>query len=493
MSDSGETLRRRPEPWGSDKAHLPTLSRTLAEHERRLRGRPDGRGAPRDGTIARDAGCSPASYHAFKASGPDRRLPSVVHLAGLCDALGVPFGATFDRESDPRVYTRDGVRWRLSGEVGDSQTQCQRLAAHLYFAGLPADEIWAWLARVRAADGRGLPTPTDKKEEIHWMVRGALSFGLVTLSHAYDTRPDFAYPVNGDVDISVEPRQTQLLADLQDDELATRLTAALAAEAPEGDGPTVYVAKNVGHGGFELDPAAPFTVARIGHHVMRTFLATHPRAHFIGLGGGAHVETFVRSMGAGSSPLPDTLGGAHRYQLHPLTHEVHPDHELGLAADLVGAFQQRVGNLVNPGQVSAPTGRDFEATENPKRPSLPNTGALHVGVYGCGDGEDRGWMTLLLKLAQVLPEPMPVTDVALNLLDAQGRPVEVKDKTGLLLQLGVDLLEIKRVASSPRTLGLLLTSGPKKGLPIVAVARAGAASVIVCDQWAAKAALGALG
>ena len=55
--------------------------------------------------------------------------------------------------------------------------------------------------------------------------------------------------------------------------------------------------------------------------------------------------------------------------------------------------------------------------------------------------------------------------------------------------LGVNLQELRAVAADERKLSLMLTSGTHKGAAIVAAARSGAASAIVCDERAAARAL----
>jgi DNA-binding transcriptional regulator LsrR (DeoR family) len=111
---------------------------------------------------------------------------------------------------------------------------------------------------------------------------------------------------------------------------------------------------------------------------------------------------------------------------------------------------------------------------------------LDVAVFGCGDLESDGWLEQILRGVTIAPGASPATDVCLNLLDEEARPIPLSKGREFV---GISLADIRRLVGRDDRLAVLLTSGPAKGLPLVVASRAGCADTIVCDQAAARAAL----
>jgi DNA-binding transcriptional regulator LsrR (DeoR family) len=164
----------------------------------------------------------------------------------------------------------------------------------------------------------------------------------------------------------------------------------------------------------------------------------------------------------------------------------------GLATDLVAEMQYRAGSFLNPQLIDAPTQRTRYQKPGEVVSNLPPAGSTSLAVFGCGDREDQGWLRHLLEFLKLDHDHAPVTDVGLNLLSADGEEVPIPDVDGQAVQYGVDMTEIRGLAQGRGKLAMLVTSGPSKGIPIVAIVRAGAANSILCDQKAARAVLAEL-
>lgn len=458
-----------------------SIREPLIRLEKQRRGR--SRKLPLDKDIAKAAGIAASTYSGFKAEKKDRRqTATLAQIVDLARYFRVPVETFFEENPGFFLHERHGVRWKLRGEVSGTREQALRLAAIGVLSGEPIDDISQWVGRLR--ESAGLTAAPLDHHELRWMTRGALGLGLVefVLSESQD--------------------------EIRDDDLASKLRTALQAtpEAKEHQlrAPEVAVVRNLASETLELDPIAPFLIARVAHRMVADFLRRHPEAFTLGIAGGFHVGTFVRTIGAASSPLPDTPGSDKRFIIVPLTLEPMFEHRFILADALAGEMVGLAAQLLGPRRVDAPSFKPFGYMADQEINPLMTDSVirvrqhysdLSVAVFGCGDQNDDGWISHMLTTLALTPEPRhkPETDVCLNMLSADAKHTPLPDEGKSQRRfLGVGLQELRRLTDHPDKLSLLLASGEQKGLPLSLVLRAGCASAVVCDQRAATAAIEAL-
>jgi transcriptional regulator with XRE-family HTH domain len=456
------------------------IRKPLIRLEKQRRGR---KKLPLDKEIAQAAGIAPSTYSGFKAEKNDKRMSATLaQIVALARYFRVPVETFFEESPGLFLHELHGVRWKLRGEVSGTREQALRLAAIGVLFGEPIEEIAEWIRRLRESAGF-TAAPLDDRE-LRWMTRGALGLGLVefVLSESQD--------------------------EIRDDDLASELCAALQAtpDAQERQlrTPEVAVVRNLASETLTLDPIAPFLIARVAHRMVADFLRQHPAAFTLGIAGGFHVGTFVRTIGAVSSPFPDTPGSDKRFTIVPLTLEPMFEHRFILADALAGEMVGRVAQLLGPGRVDAPSFKPFGyLVDREIRPLVTDSvirvrqhyGDLSVAVFGCGDKSEDGWISYMLSSLGLTPEPphTPETDICLNMLSGNAEHTPLPDDGNAKRRfLGVGMQELHRLTASPDKLALLLASGEKKGLPLSIALRAGCASAVVCDQLTARAAIEAL-
>ena len=453
-----------------------SIREPLVRLEQQRRGREK---SPLDKDIAEAAEIAASTYSSFKAEKDEKRhTATLAQIVALARYFRVPVETFFEENPDLFLHERHGVRWKLRGEVSGTREQALRLAAIGVLFGEPIDEIAEWIRRLR--ESAGLTAAPLDDHELRWMTRGALGLGLVEfiLSESQD--------------------------EIRDDDLASQLCAALEAEERQLPMPQVAVVRNLASENFTLDPIAPFLIARVAHRMVADFLRQHPAAFTLGIAGGFHVGTFVRTIGAVSSPFPDTPGSDKRFTIVPLTLEPMFEHRFILADALAGEMVGRAAQLLGPRRVDAPSFKPFGYMVDREITPLVTDSVirvrqhysdLSVAVFGCGDKNDDGWISYMLSYLALTPEPphTPETDVCLNMLSASAKHTPLPDEGKSQRRfLGVELQELKRLTANPDRLSLLLASGEQKGLPLSIVLRAGCASAVVCDQLAARAAIEAL-
>jgi transcriptional regulator with XRE-family HTH domain len=455
-----------------------TIRDALLRAERILRG---GGSTPKDHEIAREAGFARTTYAEFKkgGQGTPRQSPTLSQLEGLSRIFRMPVEFFFDRRKDPFSWQRKdlGMRWRYQLRAATDREQAHRLAADGVARGDAPAEIAERIGKLWASGGY-LAGPPDEAT-LRWMARGGFAMRLVEL----------------------EP--TEHLEELQDLELAKRLREALSKVKPaDVEQLRVRVVRNVAHPSFLHDPAAPYLVARLAHRVVADFLRANPSVFNLGIAGGIHVGSFVRTIGAATSPFPDLPGGDKRYMIVPLTMEPLFEHRLWLSDPLAGEMRARTAELLGPDRVRAPSFRAAGFLLDAKNGKLDRESLAHVrelfsdldlAVFGCGDTADDGWIGHALRKLDLKPTATPETDVCLNLLDRSGEEIALYQNEHRRELAGVRLPDIRRLARRDNKLALLLTSGARKGLPLTLVVRAGCADTIVCDQAAALSALEMLG
>jgi transcriptional regulator with XRE-family HTH domain len=475
-----ELLRRRKKNVSQYQVSRLSIREPLIRLEAQRRGREK---SPLDKEIAEAAGIAASTYSGFKVENEDKRLTATLaQIVALARYFRVPAETFFEENPGLFLHERHGVRWKLCGEVSGTREQALRLAAIGVLLGEPIEEIAGGIRRLRES-AELTAAPLDD-HELRWMTRGALGLGLVefVLSESQD--------------------------EIRDDDLASELCAALEAtpdwkkrQLPK---PEVAVVRNLASETFTLDPIAPFLIARVAHRLVADFLRRHSTAFTLGIAGGFHVGTFVRTIGAVSSPFPDTPGSDKRFIVVPLTLEPLFEHRFILADALAGEMVGRAAQLLGPRRVDAPSFKPFGyLVDREIKPLLRDSvirvrqhySDLSVAIFGCGDKNDDGWISYMLSYLALTPEPphAPATDVCLNMLSGKAEHTPLPDEGSSPRRfLGVELQELKRITAHPERLALLLASGEKKGLPLSIVLRAGCASAVVRDQLAARAGIEAL-
>ena len=438
---------------------------------------------PLDKDIAEAAEIAASTYSSFKAEQDEKRhTATLAQIVALARYFRVPVETFFEENPGLFLHERHGVRWKLRGEVSGTREQALRLAAIGVLLGEPREEISRWIRRLR--ESADFTTAPLDDHDLRWMTRGALGLGLVefVLSESQD--------------------------EIRDDDLASELSKALEAtpEAEEWQDrmPEIAVVRNLASETLKLDPISPFLIARVAHRMVADFLRHHPAAFTLGIAGGFHVGTFVRTIGAVSSPFPDTPGSDKRFTIVPLTLEPMFEHRFILADALAGEMVGRAAQLLGPRRVDAPSFKPFGyMVDREINPLVTDSvirvrqhySDLSVAIFGCGDKKDDGWISHMLSILGLTPEPphTPETDVCLNMLSGNTKHTPLPDEGKSRRRfLGVGLQDLTRLTANPDKLALLLASGEQKGLPLSLVLRAGCASAVVCDQLAATAAIEAL-
>jgi hypothetical protein len=392
-----------------------------------------------DHDIADGAGIPRTTYPGFKRKeAQSRTTPTVFHLVLLAKFFRVPVERFF-QELPEASFEQGGIRWQLVGGVAGSREKALRSAATGVLLGEgPAEVLQRLPADFRVAGHK------PDRDDVPWMARGGLELGMVELLPS-DSREEF-----------------------QDLGLAAELHKELVSACSPAYEPKVRVVRNVAHADYEHDPIAPFLIAYVAHDVVADFLSGPKVAYQLGIAGGAHLKTFVSTIGATSSPFPDVPTSDRRFTLIPLTLEPFYDHGYYLADAVVGEFRARAACLLSQPRVEAPSFKPFGYLENRQVQPLQTDSVqrvrrhystLDAAIYGCGARDDHGWIHATLQELDLEPQPTPKTDVCRN------------------------------IAESRSKLALLLTSGRGKGLPLTLVARAHCANAIVCDQAAARAAV----
>jgi DNA-binding transcriptional regulator LsrR (DeoR family) len=404
-------------------------------------------------------------------------LEMIVKIAKTCR---IPLGSLFDAGSKELWFRNNkkedkAIRWRVGGRSEGSRERALRMAADGLLLGRAPADIAADIQTLRSSEGHEV-SPTAS--EIVWMAESGFQFGLVRISFTY------GYEDAYDLDLTV------------------RLEKELR-QAANSDSLRVIVVKNMAHSEFGWDPAARMMMTRVAHALVRERLTDG--GFTIGISGGAHVGSFVHSVDAQSSFFPDVVGSDRRYVLVPLTLEPFYAHDYKLADALVGELHWRTSALVGSDRVRAPSFKPTGHLVNRRPGSLePDSiirvrehySDLDVAIFGCGNLELYGWAKQAMREEGVEGEAEHITDVCLTPLDREGKPLRLIVSPGSADQnleyLGVNLDELRAVASDAGKLALMMTSGENKGTAVVAVAKSGAADTIIIDQRAANAALAAL-
>lgn len=425
-------------------------------------------GRSNDTEIARKAGLPRSTYGDFKSTAP-QQSPQLRQLIALQHVLREPIAHFFDHAENPLLYRHEGIAWRIELKAAGRQEHAVRLAALGAALGESPGGI---AARIRTAFGeRGSEGRVLDADEIAHMARGGLALGMVV------------------------PELSETGVEIERAALSEELSGALSKITPGKITLSARVVANVAHADFGPDPVAPWLIARAAHELVRSFLAGKAGCT-IGIAGGYHLDAFVRSAGPASSPFPASLRGRASYVLVPLTLEPLHDHRYTLADPLVGELFARGNALLGPRRLKAPSFLSFGHIREGDVAMSPDAvtfirrhyADLDVAVFGCGDGSDAGWIQHAAVSLGSRPQPMQaVTDVCLNVLDANAQPIPLNVRGVESEYLGVALRHIEPVARNG--LALLLTSGASKGLPLTLVVRAGCANAVICDEAAAKTAL----
>lgn len=404
------------------------------------------------------------------------RSPSLTEVVRITNALYLSLEEVVDREPQIFPFERNGMAWRLSGVPKGTRPRACRIAVARALAGQSQDEISAAIEVVYAArENRPLALDAASLRD---MVQAGLDMGLAR----FEAPPEAGR------------------ATLEDTDLANALARALEADAKSlaAYRPMhrirVRVINNVSHPTLAPDPVMPFLVARVAHEIVAQHLLDHPTVYSIGLAGGMHCSTFVRSTGAESSPFPDDSGDK-QITFVPLTLEPFWNHQLPMADAVVGQMVAQARALLGARRVDGLTLQSFAYIvdervagrgDNEFTEVRRHYRDLDIAIFGCGDLESDGWLECVLRRVRIDAHAKPATDVCLNLLDENGAPIPLPDGREFV---GISLPDIRRLVGSDDRLALLLTSGSAKGRPIVVASRAGCADTIVCDAAAANAAL----
>jgi len=404
------------------------------------------------------------------------KSPSLTETVRLAAALTLSLEEIVDRRAPLYPLECNGIVWRLSGVPQGTRPRACRIAAALALSGRSQDEIRDAVEVVYAVRERR-PLQLDEPS-LRDMVQAGLDMGLAR----FESPPDGAANAFEDLDLASE-----LAGSLADD--AKALPADGSRPAPE-----VHVVRNMAHPSFALDPVMPFLIARLAHQIVARHMVEHPTVYTIGLAGGMHCSTFVRSAGAESSPFPDESGDK-QIKFVPLTLEPFLSHKLPMADAVVGQMVAQARGLLGARRVDGCTLQSFGYVIDEKVSRLDDHGItqvrqhyrdLDVAIFGCGDLENDGWLEQVMRGVRIDAGTEPATDVCLNLLAEDGTPIALPDRREFV---GISLADIRRLVRRQDRLAVLLTSGRAKGRPIVVASRAGCAGTIVCDQAAAKAAL----
>jgi transcriptional regulator with XRE-family HTH domain len=532
MSARGRKPRAGPEP-AERKTRSPAAARGLEEATQpsrvtttRLdvsailaRLQQERRSEPTDGETADAIGIHRGRFSQLKAKragGAEPAAPTLAELEKLCVYFDVPVTTFLEGHERLLRSERSGIAWLLrAGFPGLREAEIRDVAVQV-LRGHDRLAIARDLATERAARAARLPSPRIKTAvrkrgpkpkrsrsraegaEARSGVAGALAPSEVAVEQARLAAPSMvrAAFTLGLVALApaIEPEKLERI------DLARRLTDAFAA-ATDGAQVEVHVVRNVAHGSFHHDPIAPFVIARVAHRVLGRFLAEHPHAYTIGIAGGFHVGALVRSITLDSSPFPDQPQSDRGFTLVPLTLEPFHDHRLEHADALVGEFFSRANAILGSGRISAPSFVPFGYLEDRAVAGLETDSVvtvrdhynrLAVAIFGCGDRGDEGWLANASLRLGVLSENAE-TDVCLNMLSEEAKPLPLPGGNGRREYLGVGLDVIRSLARQGDRLALLLGSGANKGKPISLVVRAGCANVVICDEAAGRAALAALG
>lgn len=418
-------------------------------------------------------GLAKGHYHKL-VNGRGATMPTLFKIARAYN-VGVDY---LLRDLPELVLEHNGkIAWRLSHELSRMDQILQRFVAVEVLRGSSRADIAARLANRRRLLLGSVATEDDvalAKRQVSSLARGAITLGYVDL-------------------VLPEPATGCRIEGLSED-----LGAALSAVSPDGQGVRAIVVPNVAGQDFERDPVAPFLVARVAHEIVREFLERYPYTSNVGLAGGMHVQAFVQTIGPRCSPLPDPSKTDRPFTVMPLTMEPFYDHLLGIADGLVSEFARRGAAMLGPRRIEAMSFKPFGFTDNRRAPKLESTAVdlvreryhrLDVAVFGCGSGPGDGWIDEMLHRLGLDAKERVRTDVCLNLLDEEGRPIPLELDGRRREPLGVDLARIQALARGEDRLALLLSTGQAKGVPMVVLSKAGAIDHVVCDEAAARAGL----
>jgi len=410
-------------------------------------------------------------------SAQDPKSPSLTETVRLASATYLSLEQIVDRRAPLFPCERNGIAWRLSGVPQGTRPSACRIAVAQALAGESLDTIRTAVEGVYIA--RHQSPPALDEVSLRDMVQAGLDMGLAR----------FESPPGGTEEDTCE-----------DPELASELARSLQydSKARPVNGskhrPRVRVVKNVTHASFALDPITPFLIARLAHRIVASHLREHPTTYYIGLAGGMHCSTFVRSTGAESSPFPDDSGDK-QITFVPLTLEPFWNHQLPMADAVVGQMVAQARALLGARRVNGLTLQSFGYVTHERISRLDDAGITHVrqryrdldvAIFGCGDLESDGWLEQVIRRVTIDPAVRPATDVCLNMLAEDGTSIQLSEQREFV---GISLADIRRLVPRKDGLALLLTSGRAKGRPIVVASRAGCTDTIVCDQSAATAAL----
>ena len=416
---------------------------------------------PTDRETAKKIGIPAATFCEIKKGW---RVPTMEQRRKFAHYWNVSPLEFFSDEDDLFLHGTGAVRWHVRHELGTSDLLATRDVTEAVLAGHSPDAV----ARLLAGTDVDASALRYALQRVPDRVRSAFTLDVVQL-------------VTPDPDA------------VEDPELAAELSAALSRL---GRRPvTARVVRNVAHPDFGRDPIVPRLIARVAHRVVARCLEDYRTEVTIGIAGGMHLEAFVGSIGAATSPFPD--GFDVRLTAVPLTLESFHEHRFELSDALVGQLYRRATSLLCDG-VHAKSFTPFGFLVDGRVGELDTHSIvqireqylnLDVAVFGCGDISDDGWIDRYQRTLSFRPHPKPETDVCLHFISAAGQLIPLPNGRQ---PLGVPIEEIQRLASQPAKLALVLASGRSKGLPIVLVVLAGCANAVVCDAAAARAALVAI-